>query len=323
MVNQSGQDYTLTATLAADSAASSQPSTPGFNVSDTLVFQTQPPAEGVPGEPLGTPPPTSSTPTPVQVEVIDGTGNPDKKFVSSIMLALSGGPTGATLGGDINVRPVNGVATFSTLSISKVGNGYQLVASTPGNPAVMNSTPSNSINIVPTDLPLRRSFPTPPTKAGVSPPVLPGGVPIEVDAYDNQGNIDTSYSADMVLTLNIISQSNTDGKVATLLDASGKPVPSLKVPSSGGEAKFSNVIISEPGTYTLTATATEPGVLPNPPGTITDTSPQFVIGHDTPDIVTQPPPSVGSNENFLSPAPADRGAGPRRAARFIRATTES
>ena len=62
---------------------------------------------------------------------------------------------------------------------------------------------------------------------------------------------------------------------------------------------FKSVIISEPGRYSLTATANEPGAPGS--GTITDTSPQFIIGSDTPVIETDPPGYVGSNEPFGSP----------------------
>ncbi|HYR14825.1 MAG TPA: PKD domain-containing protein, partial [Mycobacterium sp.] len=67
---------------------------------------------------------------PVQVAAQDGAGNTDASFSGSITVALTTNPSGGALSGTKTVTATNGVATFSTLSIDKAGNGYTLGATT-------------------------------------------------------------------------------------------------------------------------------------------------------------------------------------------------
>jgi len=69
---------------------------------------------------------------PVQVAAQDDAGNTDASFTGSITLALGTNPGGGTLSGTKSVTAVNGVATFSNLSIDKAGNGYTLQATASG-----------------------------------------------------------------------------------------------------------------------------------------------------------------------------------------------
>ena len=72
---------------------------------------------------------------PVQVTVVDDAGNPVTGFTGAVSIAI--GHNGGlllpgTLSGTKTVNAVNGVATFSNLSIDQPGNGYTLVVSGPG-----------------------------------------------------------------------------------------------------------------------------------------------------------------------------------------------
>lgn len=49
---------------------------------------------------------------------------------TEIMLELEQGPTGAQLGGTLDAKANGGVASFADLTVSEIGNGYQLRAST-------------------------------------------------------------------------------------------------------------------------------------------------------------------------------------------------
>ncbi|HET7789921.1 MAG TPA: hypothetical protein VFK78_03915 [Gemmatimonadales bacterium] len=72
---------------------------------------------------------------PVQVTVTDASGNPVTTFSGPVTIAIghNGGLVAAgTLSGTRTVNAVNGVATFSDLSIDQPGNGYTLVVSTGG-----------------------------------------------------------------------------------------------------------------------------------------------------------------------------------------------
>jgi hypothetical protein len=54
-------------------------------------------------------------------------------------------PGGSTLGGTVTQNTVNGVATFSNLTLNKTGTGYTLTASSPG----LTSATSSAFNILP------------------------------------------------------------------------------------------------------------------------------------------------------------------------------
>ena len=69
---------------------------------------------------------------PVQVTARDGAGNADATFSDTITVALGTNPSGGTLSGTTRVAAVNGVATFSNLSIDRAGNGYTLTANASG-----------------------------------------------------------------------------------------------------------------------------------------------------------------------------------------------
>ena len=65
---------------------------------------------------------------PVQVAAQDATGTTVASFNGTIAVALGANPGSGTLSGTTSVTAQSGVATFSDLSIDKVGSGYTLVA---------------------------------------------------------------------------------------------------------------------------------------------------------------------------------------------------
>ena len=65
----------------------------------------------------------------VTVQVEDSLGNVVASDSSSVTIAIGNNPSGGTLSGTRTVTAVNGVATFSNLSINTIGSGYTLVAS--------------------------------------------------------------------------------------------------------------------------------------------------------------------------------------------------
>jgi hypothetical protein len=67
--------------------------------------------------------------SPIEIVAGDSLGAPDSAFTGSITLSLASNPTGATLGGTTTEATVNGIATFSNLSINRTGT-YSLSAST-------------------------------------------------------------------------------------------------------------------------------------------------------------------------------------------------
>src|SRR5256714_6481186 len=68
----------------------------------------------------------------VQVAVQDALGNTVTSFSGTITVTMGVNQAGGTLAGHTTVTAVNGVATFTDLSIDKVGTGYTLQATGAG-----------------------------------------------------------------------------------------------------------------------------------------------------------------------------------------------
>ena len=81
---------------------------------------------------------------PVTVQVQDANGNLETTATNAITLALAANPGGSTLGGTLTVNAINGVATFSDLTLNQLGNGYTLSASAPG----LTGATSTAFNII-------------------------------------------------------------------------------------------------------------------------------------------------------------------------------
>jgi len=75
--------------------------------------------------------PYTPTGAPVAVEVIDGSGSRVTTGAVAVTLAIGTNAGGGTLSGTTTTTTVNGVASYSTLSIDKPGAGYTLTASSP------------------------------------------------------------------------------------------------------------------------------------------------------------------------------------------------
>jgi hypothetical protein len=114
--------YTLTATATGLASATSNSFTITAGAANKLAFTTQP-TNKVAGFAI--------TPA-VTVTVQDAYGNTVTSSNASITVAIGTNPGGGTLSGTKTVAAVNGVATFSTLSIDKAGTGYTLTAASSG-----------------------------------------------------------------------------------------------------------------------------------------------------------------------------------------------
>jgi hypothetical protein len=78
-----------------------------------------------------------NNPTGVQVTITDSIGNTVTTANNNITVALFNPPVAATLGGTKTKAAVNGVATFTDLTLDKVATGFTLnaIASITGNPS--------------------------------------------------------------------------------------------------------------------------------------------------------------------------------------------
>ena len=82
--------------------------------------------------------------SPVVVEVVDQFGNVETDDnTDTITLSIGANPSGGTLSGTLTVTVVNGVASFSDLSIDLAGIGYTLHASVGGGLPDLDSDPFN------------------------------------------------------------------------------------------------------------------------------------------------------------------------------------
>ena len=76
---------------------------------------------------------------PVQVVVQDAQGNTVTTATTSISVAIGTNPASGTLSGTTTVAAVDGVATFSSLSLNTAGTGYTLTATATGLTAATSS----------------------------------------------------------------------------------------------------------------------------------------------------------------------------------------
>src|SRR5204862_7410076 len=68
----------------------------------------------------------------MKASIEDAYGNVVTTASNSVSVAFANNPTGATLGGTLTVTASGGVASFTNLTINKVGSGYTLRVSSSG-----------------------------------------------------------------------------------------------------------------------------------------------------------------------------------------------
>ena len=130
-------------------------------------------------------------------------------------LSLGSNPGGATLNGTASVNAVDGVATFTGLSLNQAGSGYTLVAASAGLPGAT----SNTFDVTP-GTPAALSFSVQPGNS-----VAGGAIPaFQVEVRDAFDNLVTNASTPVTIslgsnpggaTLGGTTSVNTVGGVAT------------------------------------------------------------------------------------------------------------
>jgi hypothetical protein len=159
---------------------------------------------------------------------------------AAVTLAITSGTgtTGAILSGTKTVNAVNGIATFSGLSIDKAGAGYTLTATSPG--MTTATTTAFSVSAGPATKLIVTTQPSSGNTSGAA-----FGTQPRVTIQDASGNTVTTSSA--AVTLAITSGTGAAGAVLS----GTKTVNALN-----GIAAFSGLSIDKAGTgYTLTATS--------------------------------------------------------------------
>ncbi len=227
-INKVGTGYTLTASSTptyTPATSSTFNITPGL--ATTLAFMQQPTNTAVN---------TSIAPA-VAVAIEDADGNVETGDNSTqVSLAIGTNPGSGTLtGGAATVS--SGVATFSILSINKVGTGYTLTASstptyTPATSSAFNISPGSATQL---------AFIQGPSNAQAGSAISPA---VTVAVEDSSGNVETGDNGTQV-SLAI----GTNPGIGTLTGGATTTV-------SSGIATFSGLSINKVGTgYTLNASS--------------------------------------------------------------------
>jgi hypothetical protein len=225
-INRTGTGYTLTASSSGltSSTSSTFAITPG--TATALAFS-QPPTNSIAGN--------SISPA-VAVNVVDGLGNTVTSSTASITVAIGTNPSGGSLSGTTTVSAVNGVATFSNLSINRSGSGYTLTGSSSGlagaTSAAFTVTPAAASRLV---------FSQQPSNATSTVAISPA---VTVTVQDALGNTVTTSNASITMAIG----TNPSGGILS---------GTTTVSAVNGVATFSSLSINRAGTgYTLTASST-------------------------------------------------------------------
>ncbi len=120
-------------TIDQNGAYTIQVSAAGLAAATTTAFYVMPAAPS--GLVITAAPPSSVTAGAgfaLSVSVEDAYGNLESGFFGDVTVGLSGGPSGAVLGGPISQQAIGGVAAFSGLDLTKAGSGYTISASVAG-----------------------------------------------------------------------------------------------------------------------------------------------------------------------------------------------
>jgi hypothetical protein len=169
----------------------------------------------------------------IKVQVQDANGKLVSTATDSITLAIGTNPGGSSLGGTSTVAAVGGEATFSNVSVEKVGTGYTLTASS----GSLTSATSSAFNIT-AGAASKLVYSVQPSSAEVKAVISPE---IKVQVQDANGNLVTTATTSVTLAMG----SNPGG---------AKLSGTLTLAAVGGEATFNSISIDKTGSgYTLIA----------------------------------------------------------------------
>jgi hypothetical protein len=189
-----------------------------------LVVTTQPPSAIAAGSRFG-----------LVVKAEDDSGNVATSFTGSVTVALFDNPGGSTLGGMVHVTAVNGVATFSGLTLDQPGTGYTLQATGGGLTAATTTPFDVQPPVIPTQLVVTTQPP-----ASVTAGSAFGFV---VKAEDGSGNVASSFTGSVTIALANNPGGSTLGGTVT-------------VPAINGVAFFSGLTLNQAGMgYTFQASS--------------------------------------------------------------------
>src|SRR5207249_5145546 len=116
-------------------------------------------------------------------------GNLVTGFTAIVTVVLGNNPGGTTLGSTPNATSINGVASFSTLSLDKTGTSYWLTATATG----LNTATSSVFSITPGTA-TQLAFSQQPVTTVANRLITPA---VKVRALDALGNLATSFAGNV------------------------------------------------------------------------------------------------------------------------------
>jgi hypothetical protein len=213
-------------------------SAPGFDGIGSLTFHVTPgPAASLffAVQPANVTAGTAFAPA-VQVGMRDAFGNQVTSSTASIQLALGNNPGNSTLAGTLSVAAPAGTATFTGVSLNRVGTGYTLTAASPGLPDVTSA----AFNVAP-GAARALAFTAQPSNVAAGTSISPA---VAVSIVDAHGNPVPTASASVTVAIGTNPGSGILNGTRTTATV-------------GGVATFSGLSITRTGVgYTLTANAT-------------------------------------------------------------------
>ncbi len=190
---------------------------------DRLAVTAQPPASVPPGVGFG-----------LTVNIDTAGGKLDSSYNAGVTVALASNPGGSTLGGTLTVQAVNGVATFSGLTLNNLATGYTLRVTATG----VSSAATTGFNVTAVSQATHLlTWTQPPSTVLVGTPFS-----VVIVALTSGNALASSYSGPVTLSLAASPPGASLGGTTT-------------VAASGGIASFTGLSVNLPGTYVLLATA--------------------------------------------------------------------
>ncbi len=134
------------------------------------------------------------------VSAEDPDGFVDTLFTGKVTIKLAANPGAGNLGGTLTATAVDGVATFSGVTLNQVANGYTLQASSPGLPGGT----SGSFDVIPPGKATQLAVSTQPASVTAGSPFK-----LVVKAEDGLGNVDSTFNGSVTLALSTNPGSDT------------------------------------------------------------------------------------------------------------------
>ncbi len=221
-LNNVGAGYTIQVSGAGVTSVTSSPFTITPEQPTQLVVATQPPTSVSAGTGFG-----------FTVNLENSSGNILTGNTDNLTATLLANPGGSTLGGNISVSAVAGVATFSGLTLNKPGAGYVIQIS--GDNLTTTTTTFTVVAGAPAQLII---ISQPPSSVALNSPFG-----FTVVAYDTSGNPATSFNGNVAVAL-------ANNPAAATLGGT------LTVTAVNGVAKFSGLFLNQVAYgYTLQITS--------------------------------------------------------------------